>query len=87
MTDQASFAILVHTAEDEQADGGLRARQNVVHETGLFQGKLGFSRAVIVRQRGCGEFSNLAGLNELQYTADIKEAFGGVLAVLRREFG
>jgi 8-oxo-dGTP pyrophosphatase MutT (NUDIX family) len=84
---QAGFAILVHTAEDEQAGGGLRARQNVVHETGLFQGRLGFSRAIIVRQRGCDAFSNLAGLHELHYTADIKEAFGEVVAALRREFG
>ncbi|TMC06499.1 MAG: hypothetical protein E6J41_18375 [Chloroflexi bacterium] len=87
LIDQASFAILVHTAEDEQAGGGLRARQNVVHETGLFQGKLGFTRAIVVRQRGCEAFSNLAGLHELHYTTDIREAFGEVVAALRREFG
>ena len=31
MMDRSTFAILVLTAEDEQADGELRARQNVVH--------------------------------------------------------
>jgi hypothetical protein len=87
LIEQASFAILVHTAEDEQAGGGLRARQNVVHETGLFQGRLGFSRAIIVRQHGCDAFSNLAGLHELHYQVEIREAFGEVLAALRREFG
>ncbi len=87
MIAEASFAILVHTAEDEQSDGGLRARQNVVHETGLFQGRLGFSRAIIVRQRGCDDFSNLAGLQELHYSDEIRETFGEVVAVLRREFG
>jgi hypothetical protein len=85
LIEQASFAILVHTAEDEQAGGELRARQNVVHETGLFQGRLGFSRAIIVRQRGCDAFSNVAGLQELHYTDQIREAFGEVVAALRRE--
>ena len=87
LIEQASFAILVHTAEDEQAGGGHRARQNVVHETGLFQGRLGFSRAIVVRQRGCDAFSNLAGLHELHYSVEIREAFGEVVAALRREFG
>jgi hypothetical protein len=43
--------------------------------------------AIVVRQRGCDAFSNLAGLHELHYTADIREAFGEVVAALRREFG
>jgi predicted nucleotide-binding protein len=85
MVEQASFAILVHTAEDEQADGTLRARQNVVHETGPFQGRLGFSRTIIVRQVGCEEFSNIAGLQEVRYSDDIREAFGHVVAALSRE--
>jgi predicted nucleotide-binding protein len=38
----SSFALLVLTAEDETATGKLRARQNVIHELGLFQGKLAF---------------------------------------------
>ncbi len=40
-----SFALLVMTGEDETASGEVRARQNVVHEAGLFQGRLGFNRA------------------------------------------
>jgi predicted nucleotide-binding protein len=35
------------TAEDEQADGQWRARENVVHEAGLFQGRLGFMKGVL----------------------------------------
>jgi predicted nucleotide-binding protein len=41
MLERPSFAVLVMTAEDQTADGESRARQNVVHEVGLFQGKLG----------------------------------------------
>ncbi len=36
MLDAAAIAFLVMTGEDEHADGGLRARMNVVHEAGLF---------------------------------------------------
>lgn len=36
MIEKSSFAILVMTGEDEQADSQLRARQNVIHEAGLF---------------------------------------------------
>ena len=39
MLAKSSFAILVMTAEDQTMDGQFRARQNVVHETGLFQAK------------------------------------------------
>ncbi|HZG53617.1 MAG TPA: TIR domain-containing protein, partial [Pyrinomonadaceae bacterium] len=38
MLDQATFAVLILTAEDETASGAKRARQNVIHEAGLFQG-------------------------------------------------
>jgi hypothetical protein len=36
--DRAAFAFLIMTAEDEELDGKFRARENVVHEAGLFQG-------------------------------------------------
>jgi predicted nucleotide-binding protein with TIR-like domain len=35
MLDDAAFAFLVLTAEDERADGKVQARMNVVHEAGL----------------------------------------------------
>jgi Predicted nucleotide-binding protein containing TIR-like domain len=50
------------TGKDETKDGKLLARQNVVHEAGLFQGKLGFTRAIILLEEVTEEFSNLAGL-------------------------
>ena len=30
------------------ADGDLQARMNVVHEAGLFQGRLGFTKAIVL---------------------------------------
>jgi predicted nucleotide-binding protein len=87
MLDESSFALLVMTAEDEMADGTRRARQNVIHEAGLFQGRLGFSRAVVLLENGAEEFSNIHGVEQIRFGAgNIKETFGDVLATLRREF-
>jgi predicted nucleotide-binding protein len=56
MLNTSSIAFLVFTGEDEAGDGGVRARQNVVHEAGLFQGKLGFSKALMLLEEGTEEF-------------------------------
>lgn len=86
MLDNAAMAFVVMTAEDEMADGGLRARENVVHEAGLFQGRLGFTRAVLVAEEGCGKFSNIHGLGLITFPAGRLElAFESVRSVLERE--
>jgi hypothetical protein len=69
MLNRANFAFLVHTAEDDVGDGRMRARQNIVHETGLFQGRLGFDRAIIIREEGTEDFSNVHGLQEIRFPA------------------
>jgi predicted nucleotide-binding protein len=82
----SSIALLVMTGEDETKDGKLLARQNVVHEAGLFQGRLGFSQAIILLEEGTEEFSNIAGLQQTRFPkGKIRETFGDVLAVLKRE--
>jgi predicted nucleotide-binding protein len=84
MLKQSSCAFLVLTGEDETIDGKLLARQNVIHETGLFQGRLGFSRAIVLLEEGTDEFSNLAGTQQIRFKmGNIRETFGDVLAVLR----
>ena len=86
MLDSSSMAFLVMTAEDETADGRKRARQNVVHEVGLFQGRLGFSRAIVILEKGCEEFSNINGIDQIRYgEGNISETYGHVLAAIRRE--
>jgi predicted nucleotide-binding protein len=88
MLNKSSCAFLVLSAEDQMADGTFHARQNVIHETGLFQGRLGFSRAIVLREEGAEEFSNLGGIQEIRFGKErIRETFGDVLAVVRREFG
>ena len=86
MLDSASFAFLVMTGEDEQLDGELRPRENVVHESGLFQGRLGFRRAIVLLEDGCEKFSNNAGLGHINFPkGNIRAAFEDVRKVLQRE--
>jgi len=86
MLDDAGIAFLVLTAEDERTDGAVVARQNVVHEAGLFQGRLGFTRAIVLLEEGCEEFSNIAGLGQIRFPVGrITAAFEEVRRVLERE--
>jgi predicted nucleotide-binding protein len=86
MLDAAAIAFLIMTGEDEQADGVLHARLNVVHEAGLFQGRLGFTRAIVLLEDGCEEFSNIEGLGQIRFPkGNIKAAFDDVRRVIERE--
>ena len=87
MVRKSSFALLVMTGEDRDEDGGMHARENVVHELGLFQGSLGFPRAIALLESGTSEFSNIHGIQQIRFSrGNIREVFGDVLATLRREF-
>jgi predicted nucleotide-binding protein len=86
MLRQATFAVLVLTGEDETAEGAKRARQNVIHEAGLFQGILGFPRAVMLVQRGLENFSNVEGLQYIEFEGDkIDASFWELQRALKRE--
>jgi hypothetical protein len=88
MLSVASFACLVLTGEDQLDGDKVQARQNVVHELGLFQGRLGFHRAIALVETGVELPSNIAGVTQLRFARDqIRSTFGDVLATLRREFG
>ena len=85
MLAKSGFAILVMTAEDETAKGTYHPRLNVVHEAALFQGKLGFERAIVLLEDDTEEFSNIAGIQQVRFAkGNIKETYGDVLATLRR---
>lgn len=87
MLDKSAFAVLVLTCDDQVGDEIYRARQNVIHEVGLFQGRLGFTRAVVLLENGVEGFSNMHGIHYIPFSkGNIKETFGDVLATIRREF-
>ncbi|HYK01957.1 MAG TPA: TIR domain-containing protein [Thermoanaerobaculia bacterium] len=86
MLAKATFAFLIMTAEDEHADASLHARENVIHEIGLFQNRLGFRRAIVVVEDGCREFSNISGVTQLRFPKGyIKATFEEIRQVLERE--
>lgn len=86
MLDDSCFAFIVMTAEDEQADKTKHARANVIHEAGLFQGRLGFRRAIVLLEQGCEEFSNINGLGQIRFPpGNIASKFEEIRMVLERE--
>ncbi len=87
MLSKSSFALLVLTGEDIHSDGELHARENVIHELGLFQARLGFTRAIALLEDDVKEFSNILGVNQIRFgKGRIRETFGDVIATIRREF-
>lgn len=82
-----SFAFLVMTAEDVDSEGkATNARQNVIHEVGLFQGRHGFERAIVMLEHGCTEFSNIHGLGQIRFpNGNIGAVFQEVREVIERE--
>jgi predicted nucleotide-binding protein len=86
MLQSSCFAFLVMTAEDEHLDGSRHARENVVHEVGLFQGRYGFQRAIVLMEDGCTEFSNIAGLGQIRFPrGDLRARSDEIRHVLERE--
>ena len=79
------MAFLVMTGEDQTDSGELHPRLNVVHEVGLFQGRLGFHRAIVLLEEGTSEFSNIHGIEQIRFK-NIREVFGDVVATISREF-
>ena len=86
MLSEAEFAFLILTAEDTHVDKSLHARENVVHEVGLFQGRLGPRKAIILLEAGCEEFSNIIGLSQIRFPrGHISATFEEIRRVLERE--
>ena len=86
MLDAAAIAFVILTAEDEKADGTMQARMNVIHEVGLFQGRLGFTKAIVLLEEGCSQFTNIEGLGQIRFPqGNIAACFDEIRQVLERE--
>lgn len=86
MLHASAFALIVMTGEDEHRDGRRHARENVIHEIGLFQGHLGFRRAIILLEEGCEEFSNIEGVTQIRFEkSQISATFEEIRRTLERE--
>lgn len=81
---QAAVAIVVMTAEDTVGNE-VRARENVVHEIGYFQGAVGWLKTIVVQEERCAVFSNMDGTDVIRFIAKVDETFEKVRQALKRE--
>ncbi|MFT8639034.1 TIR domain-containing protein [Bifidobacterium sp.] len=80
-----NYAVLVMTGEDELKDGTLLPRQNVVHELGLFESRMGFNRVFVLVETGTKIFTNIDGLQYIDYPkGDIVQAEGKLAAAINK---
>ena len=86
MLGKSCMAFLIMTGEDEHSDGSVHARQNVIHEIGKCQDRLGSERAIILLEKDCEKFSNMDDIIYIDFAkGNIKETFGEIVRVLIRE--
>lgn len=72
-------AVIVMTGDDIDASGQARARENVMHEIGFFQGKFGRSRVCVLHEEGVSIPTNLAGVVYVPFPKGNVAASFGVL--------
>ena len=81
MMDKADYAVMVFTARDT---GDTTPSGNVIHETGLAQGHLGWENVIILCQKGCKLPSNLNGTVHIEFEGgSIKSVLANLDKVLR----
>jgi hypothetical protein len=85
MLEESDIAFLVFTGEITQPDGSIHARDNVIHELGLFQGYLGFPNAIMLLEDGVYEHSNVHGINQIRFAkGKLQEKYGDIVANIRK---
>ena len=77
---QCDSAVIVMTGDDLTADGQARARENVIHEIGFFQGKYGLAKVCLIHEEGVSIPSNIQGLVYTPFPKGLVSASFGVLA-------
>ena len=81
-SDRCSYAVVVMTGDDRVGEEELRARENVIHEIGFFQGKFGIKRVCLLHEAGVNIPTNIQGLGYESFPkGHIEAAYAG----LRRE--
>jgi predicted nucleotide-binding protein len=72
------FAVIVMTGDDITGDQ-VRARENVMHEIGFFQGKYGLKNIALLHEEGVNIPSNIHGLVYIPFPKNTVEATFGAL--------
>lgn len=81
-------AVIVMTGEDLDDEGQARARENVIHEIGFFQGKYGLDRICLLHEEGVSTPSNIAGLVYAPFPKGrVSASFGLLIRELKAMYG
>lgn len=59
---KCNYAIIVMTGDDVDSNGEVKARENVIHEIGFFQGLYGLDRICLLHDTGTSIPSNISGV-------------------------
>jgi predicted nucleotide-binding protein len=78
-SNQCDSAVIVMTGDDLDATGQPRARENVIHEIGFFQGKYGLDRICLLHEEGTNIPSNIHGLVYAPFPQNLVSASFGLL--------
>lgn len=78
-SEKCSIAVIVMTGDDITENGEIRARENVMHEIGFFQGFYGLNNVVLLHESGVNIPSNIHGLVYIPFPKDTIEATFGAL--------
>jgi hypothetical protein len=78
-SEKCSITVIVMTGDDIAEGGEIRARENVMHEIGYFQGKYGLMNVVLLHEQGVNIPSNIHGLVYIGFPKDTAEAALGAL--------
>lgn len=82
-----NYAVIVMTGEDSDAEGNLKARENVMHEIGYFQGKFGLSAVCLLHEEGTNIPSNIQGLVYIPFpNGYVSATFGALMRELKAFF-
>lgn len=86
-SDRCNYAVVVMTGDDTIEDGTPRARENVMHEIGYFQGKFGLENVCLLHEEGVNIPSNIHGLVYVPFPRGLVRAvFGALGRELRTTF-
>lgn len=86
LLNDATFAILVLTTDDETKEDRIKVHRSLVYETGLFQGKLGFKKVLILHQRGIGDLSDFTKAHSIKLIDEnIEQTFNEIRQILKNE--
>jgi len=82
--ERCTSAVIVMTGDDADADGKPRARENVLHEIGYFQGRFGLSAVCLLHEEGTSIPSNIHGLVYIPFPKEtVRATFGPLMRELK----